>query len=170
MERAWILVGMMGSGKSTVGRLLAERAERTFVDTDQLISQRLGRPIHQLFSIYGQEAFRDHETAVLRSLEARNVVISTGGGIVLRPANWVEMRRLGKIAFLDLPLEVLIDRLQRSARRRPLLETENWQERLADIYSERRPLYERADVVVRLAGEDHAMAVEKLMEALVALG
>ena len=157
---------MMGSGKSTVGRLLAERASRRFVDTDQLVVHRLGRPIHQLFSIYGQDAFRDHETSVLKSLEPEDYVLATGGGIVLRDANWKELNRLGIVAFLDLPLEILAQRLERSAKRRPLLEVENWEGRLAEIYQERRPLYERADLALKLESEDLEQAADKLYERL----
>lgn len=159
---------MMGSGKSTVGRLLAARAERRFVDTDQLVVHRLGRPIHQLFSIYGQDAFRDHETSVLKSLQPEDYVLATGGGIVLRDANWKELNRLGIVAFLDLPLEVLAQRLERSAKRRPLLEVENWEGRLSDIYDERRPLYEKADFTLKLESEDLEEAAAKLYERLIA--
>ena len=157
---------MMGSGKSTVGRMLAQRASRRFVDTDQLVVHRLGRPIHQLFSIYGQDAFRDHETSVLKALQPEEFVLATGGGIVLREANWTELRRIGIVAFLDLPLEVLSARLERSAKRRPLLEVENWKERLADIYRERRPLYEKADLCLKLESEDLDQAAYKLYERL----
>lgn len=165
-ERAWILIGMMGSGKSTVGRLLAERSGRKFIDTDQLIVHRLGRPIHQLFSIYGQDAFRDHETSVLKGIPAEPAVLATGGGIVLRESNWVEMRRIGLVVHLDTPPELLIERLERSAKRRPLLEVENWQQRLRDLIEERKPLYERADYVVHIQSEDLEQAAEKLYEAL----
>ena len=164
MERDWILVGMMGSGKSTVGKLLATRSGRPFEDTDQLVVHRLGRPIHQLFSIYGQDAFRDHETSVLRSLEPSGKVLATGGGIVIRDANWAELRRLGIVAFLDLPAELLIERLGQSARRRPLLEFEDWPDRLRNILDERRPLYERADIVLQLQSEDLGDAAELLYE------
>jgi len=166
MQRAWILVGMMGSGKSTVGRLLAQRAHRRFVDTDQLVVHRLGRPIHQLFSIYGQDAFRDHETSVLKSLQPDDYVLATGGGIVLRESNWMELNRLGIVAFLDLPLEVLAKRLERSAKRRPLLEVENWEGRLADIYAERRALYQKADFSLELESEDLEEAADKLYDQL----
>lgn len=165
-ERAWILIGMMGSGKSTVGRILAERAERRFLDTDQLIVHRLGRPIHQLFAVYGPDAFRDHETSILKGLEPEPVVLATGGGIVLREANWTELRRLGTVIHLDTPVEMLIDRLEKSAKRRPLLEVEDWQERLKTLIEERKPLYERADVVVRIESEDLNQAAERVHQIL----
>ena len=156
---------MMGAGKSTVGRLLAEKAHRTFQDTDQLIVQRLGRPIGQLFSVYGQEAFRDHETSILRSLEPQKCVLATGGGIVLREANWIELRRLGVVAYLDIPVELLIERLEKSTKKRPLLAVDDWKERVSELLCERRPLYEKADIVLQFSDEDHGRAADKLFEA-----
>src|SRR5437868_3400733 len=100
MERTWVLVGMMGAGKSAVGRALAGLAAREFVDTDQLLQNRFGRPVSQIFQHYGEETFRDHETNILRGLAPGRFVLSTGGGIVLREANWLEMRRLGVVIYL----------------------------------------------------------------------
>src|SRR5580658_4293007 len=126
MNRCWILVGMMGAGKSSIGRLLAESTGRSFVDTDLILQQRLGRPISQIFQIYGEEAFRDHETSVLKGLEPSMSVISTGGGIVLRDENWAEFNRLGQTIFLDASIETLIGRLAVSKKKRPLLQVEDW--------------------------------------------
>src|SRR5437588_3585265 len=103
---------MMGAGKSAIGRSLAKLSGRTHVDTDLLLQNRLGRPIPQLFQIYGESAFRDHESSILRSLEPAESVISTGGGIVMRPSNWDELRRLGVTVFVEVEVEELIDRLQ----------------------------------------------------------
>jgi shikimate kinase len=107
MVKSWILVGMMGAGKSTVGRMLAERAGREFLDTDQLITRRLGRPVNQLFQLYGQDAFREHEAAMIRSLEPGANVIATGGGTVLREDNWEQFRRLGATVYLEIAPELL---------------------------------------------------------------
>lgn len=137
---------MMGSGKSTVGRDLAKLAGRTFVDTDVLLQNRFGRAVSQIFQIYGEEAFRGHETSVLKSLEPGNSVVSTGGGMAMRDENWVEMRRLGLVIFLDVPPDRLVDRLRRSKKKRPLLEVEDWEKRVADLYYQRLPMYQRADL------------------------
>src|SRR4051794_13739349 len=117
MERCWILVGMMGVGKSAVGRELAVRTGRSFLDTDQLLQHRLGRPVSQLFQIYGEDAFREHETSILRSLEPCDAILSTGGGVVTREANWVELRRLGTVAYLKATEEEIIARLTVSKKR-----------------------------------------------------
>lgn len=168
MNESWILVGMMGAGKTALGRQIAATTGREHVDTDLLLQRRLGRPIPQLFKIYGESTFRDHETSILRSLEPGCSVVSTGGGIVIRSANWDEMNRLGKTIFIDLPIEELIERLAASKKVRPLLLVENWTERLRALYQERLPLYRRADIAVQISGlsiPDAAASVVKTLEA-----
>lgn len=146
MSRMWILVGMMGAGKSSVARGLAEVSGRQALDTDQLLQNRFGRSVAQIFQVYGEEAFRDHETNLLKTLEPAEAILSTGGGIVLRPENWERMRSLGIIAYLEGSPETLVSRLRHSKRRRPLLEVENWEQRLEALLESRRPLYEQADL------------------------
>ncbi len=166
MDRCWILLGMMGAGKSSVGRALAEQSGRTFVDTDLLLQQRLGRSIRQIFQIYGEEAFRDHETNVLRSLEPGPCVVSTGGGIVQREANWQEMRRLGTTIYLEAPLDTLISRLGSSRKKRPLLEVSGWETRVKDILEHRRPLYERADLRIDVSGSEVDCMSRRILQLL----
>lgn len=149
-----ILIGMMGSGKSTVGMELAKLLDVPFLDTDRLLEHRLGRPVRQWFQIYGEAAFREHETRMLQSLDDSAGVLATGGGIVLREENWAEMKRLGTTVFLDVDTSILKDRLTRTKRKRPLLEVENWEARFEEILATRRPLYEQADLVVRISEED----------------
>jgi shikimate kinase len=165
MERCWILVGMMGVGKSAVGRELAARTGREFLDTDHLLQHRLGRPVSQLFQIYGESAFRDHETSLLRSLEPSISILSTGGGIVVRDDNWPELRRLGTVLYLKATAEELIQRLELSKKRRPLLEVENWQTRLRALLEQREDLYQKADIVVELDGDGIDGAAEKAFKA-----
>lgn len=161
---AWILIGMMGAGKSSVGRKLAELTGRPFVDTDLLIQERFLRPIAQIFRVYGEDAFRDHETSVLEGLQREEFILSTGGGIVGRPENWTEMRRLGTTIYLKSSADTIIARLSESKKRRPLLETEDWQGTVRTILESRRALYESADVHIPLdeiAIEDAAHAILK---------
>ncbi|MGV3618800.1 MAG: shikimate kinase [Fimbriimonas sp.] len=157
---------MMGAGKSTVGKALATLENREFLDTDGLLQARLGRPVAQIFSIYGEDTFRDHETSILKGLEPGPSVVSTGGGIVLRPENWEEMRRLGTTIFLDCTPETLIDRLERSKRKRPLLQVEDWEDRLRALLEQRLPLYRQADVVVSLDDLEIDDAALKVREAV----
>lgn len=168
---AWILVGMMGAGKSSVGRKLAELSGRVFVDTDFLIQERFLRPVAQIFRVYGEDAFRDHETSVLAGLEAEPIVLSTGGGIVGREENWMHMRRIGCTIYLKSSAETLIHRLSESKKRRPLLETDDWQMSVREILSRREPLYNQAEIHISLdeiAIEDAAHAIlERLGERTV---
>ena len=166
MERSWILLGMMGSGKSTLGRVLCERTGREFIDTDKVLQNKLGWSIPRLFRIYGEDAFRDHETSILRSLQPGNFVVSTGGGIILREANWTEMRRLGKTIFLDVPIDILRERLLTSRKRRPLLEVDNWEETFLDILEKRRNLYLQADLIVPLPDSTAEECAEVVLTAL----
>lgn len=161
-----ILVGMMGSGKTTVGRNLAARLDVPFKDTDKMLGHILGRPEHELFRFYGEEAYRQHETRLLRDLELEDAVISTGGGIVTREENWVELRRLGTVVFLDVDAEVLKNRLRTAKKRRPLLEVPDWEDRLSQLLLERRKQYEKADISVRLGDEGLDEVVEIVLEKL----
>jgi shikimate kinase len=160
MGNNWILLGMMGSGKSTVGKALAAGTGRAFVDSDVLIENRFGRRIPEIFRIYSEPTFRAHETSVLKSLDVSDAVIATGGGVVLREENWREMRRLGITVFLDVDVEVLGARLEGARRKRPLLAQENWLERLKELLEARRPLYCQADVCVRVGNMDLNECVE----------
>ncbi len=166
MERTWILVGMMGAGKSSVGRLVAERAERDFNDTDSLLVHRLGRTIPQIFKLYGEQAFRDHETSVLRGLEPGSMVLATGGGTVLRPENWEELRRLGTTVYLNASVPTLIGRLERTRYRRPLLVADDWEDRIAELLEQRQPYYRQADLSVVVDDMSSAETAEKVLEAV----
>lgn len=166
MERAWILIGMMGSGKTTVGRELARLSGREFLDLDVVMQRRLGRTVRSLFQVYGEDTFREHETRALGSLEPGSYVLATGGGVVLRERNWAEMRRLGIVVFLDVGWEQLRDRLARGRHRRPLLQTEDWEARAQDLYRHRRPLYLQADIVVPLENQGVVAAARSVLEEL----
>ena len=161
-----ILVGMMGSGKTTVGRELAARLEVPFKDTDKMLAYILGRPEHELFRYLGEEAYRQHETRLLRDLELDDAVLSTGGGIVTCEENWVELRRLGTTVFLDVDGDVLKNRLRTAKKRRPLLEVPDWEDALSRLLHERREQYEKADVHVRLQAEEIEEVVEIVLEEL----
>ncbi len=155
MDGYWILIGMMGAGKSTVGRALAGLAEVPFTDTDSLLERRFGRQVSSIFRIYGEVAFRAHETSVLQAVQREPGVLATGGGLVMKEENWTEFQRLGKTVFLDVPPIQLKERLAKSKKRRPLLEHEDWEARFDTLYEARRPIYLRADVHFEV--EAHAL-------------
>lgn len=158
---------MMGAGKTTVGRRLAELSGREFLDTDAMIERRIGRPVQQVFKIYTEQAFRDHETSLLRSLQPGPTVIATGGGIVLREKNWDEMRRLGITVYLEASAESIIGRLQHGRKKRPLLQTENWQQRVRELLEARKELYRKADLTVNLDGCGVEEAIQAVHAALI---
>jgi shikimate kinase len=157
---------MMGSGKSAIGRALAALTGRDFQDTDILLQNRFGRSVSQIFQIYGEEAFRGHETSVLKGLQPCNCVLATGGGIVMRAENWAELRRIGVVIFLKASAQTLIERLEQSKKKRPLLSDAEWRDRATAILHARMPLYEQADVVVEVDGLEISEATQRVLEAL----
>lgn len=143
------LVGMMGAGKTTAGRLLARRLKRAFLDSDHEIERRCGVKVPLIFEIEGEAGFRQREAGVLAELTALDeVVLATGGGAVLAEANRRHLAARGTVIYLHAPPAALYERV-RQDRNRPLLATADPQARLAELYAVRDPLYrEIADIVV----------------------
>lgn len=135
------LVGLPGSGKSTVGRQLARRLQLPFVDSDQLIEQRLGCSIREYFEREGEERFRALEERVIDELTQRHDgVLSTGGGVVLRAANREHLHARSQVVYLKSSPEELYRRLRHDTQR-PLLQVADPLQRLRDLYAVRDPLY-----------------------------
>ncbi len=136
-----VLVGLPGSGKTTVGRQLARRLQLPFVDSDHEIEQRLGCSIRAFFEREGEDRFRDVEAAVIDELtSAGPMVLSTGGGAVLRPENRRCMKTRGKVFYLrSMPEDVF--RRVRHDRNRPLLQVADPLQKLRELYAARDPLY-----------------------------
>jgi shikimate kinase len=143
------LVGLPGAGKSTLGRQLARRLAKRFVDADHELERKLGVPIPTIFEIEGEAGFRDREEAALAELTAlEGIVLSTGGGAVLRAANRERLKANGTVLYLHAEPAMLWERV-RHARHRPLLQTVDPLARLAELYAQRDPLYrEVADHVL----------------------
>lgn len=150
MQTTVILVGPMGAGKSTIGRLLAGQLGLPFVDTDKVIEERTGADIPWIFDVEGEEGFRQRESAVLSDvLEGPPVVLATGGGIVLKPENRVLINRLGKTFYLLASIEQLLERTAKD-KKRPLLQVDDPEAKIRELMSMRDPIYrEVADVVVK---------------------
>jgi shikimate kinase len=139
-----VLIGFMGSGKSSIGRLVAAQLRFRFVDTDALIVRRAGREIAEIFQQEGEEHFRDLETAAVESIaRSEHCVIATGGGAVLRVQNRRLLRALGWVVLLTASEEVIFQRVSRNAKR-PLLQTENPREAVAKLFAARQPVYAAA--------------------------
>ena len=138
------LVGMPGSGKSTVGRQLSRRLALPFLDTDHLIEQRLGCSIRDFFAREGEAAFRDVESEVIAGLGAGpHAVVATGGGAVLREANRDHLRAGGRVIYLRSTPDELFRRLRHDTQR-PLLQVDDPLGRLRAMHAERDPLYRAA--------------------------
>ena len=136
-----ILIGMPGSGKSTVGRQLARRLELPFIDSDHEIEQRIGCPIREFFDREGEPAFREIEESVIRELtQLPKGVLATGGGAVLRPANRERLHQAGQVIYLRSTPQELFRRLRHDGNR-PLLQVQDPMGRLRSLLEERDPLY-----------------------------
>lgn len=170
MSGSVVLVGLMGSGKTTVGRRLASRLERPFVDADEAAEATTGRTIAELFELRGEDGFRDVETDVLCTLLAgpEPVVVAAGGGVVLRPANRARLKAEDvTVVFLDAGPAFLASRIERKAHRPLLAGDASPREVLERLHGERAELYaDVADIVVPV--EPFHEAEEKPKQALAA--
>jgi shikimate kinase len=147
------LIGMMGSGKTTIGKLLADRFEYQFFDTDQLIEQITQQSVSEIFAESGESVFRQLETQVMSELSSYvRKMVSTGGGIVMTPENWGHLRS-GVIIWLDVPIEVLKSRLESDTTRPILQSSTDLETKLESLFCDRSQLYAQADL--RIAIEHH---------------
>ncbi len=160
------ITGFMGTGKTTVGRLLAERAGLEFIDTDDLIEAREGRAISEIFEEDGEDHFRDLETdALKRAVASRGRVISTGGGILLRDENARVLREAGPIVCLTASPETILSRTSVDEKR-PLLRVPDPAARIRDLLAERQECYARADFHVSNDASAPADVVESIIDVL----
>ncbi|MDD0810328.1 shikimate kinase [Curvibacter sp. RS43] len=154
-----VLIGMPGSGKSTVGRQLARRLGLSFSDTDQVLESRLGCSIREFFEAQGESAFRDHEEQTLADCLAQGQgVISTGGGIVLRPGNRERLRAAPCVIYLRASPEDIYRRLRHDTSR-PLLQVADPLRKLKELYADRDPLYREASGYVVETGRPTVAAL-----------
>lgn len=166
------LVGPMGAGKSTIGRLVAAELNLVFRDSDRVIEERTGADIPWIFDMEGEEGFRERESSVLRELaEEPSQVIATGGGIVLRESNRQQMKAAGYVCYLTASIDQLVERTARD-KKRPLLQVENPRQKIIDLLNLREPLYrDAADFVVntdRRSPKTVAQEIASLVRAHIA--
>jgi shikimate kinase len=139
-----VLVGFMGSGKSSIGRLAAHRLRFQFIDTDSIVVERAGMEISEIFATAGESRFRDLETRAIESLlPLKRCVIATGGGAVLREENRELLRKLGFVVLLTARRDVLFQRVARNTKR-PLLQTPDPEATIAQLLELRQPSYDAA--------------------------
>nr|WP_188668255.1 shikimate kinase AroK [Legionella impletisoli] len=141
------LIGPMGAGKSTIGRTLAKELKLEFYDTDEVIEERSGADISWIFDVEGEEGFRKREQKVIEELtQKNNIVLATGGGVVMSPENRNALAARGTVIYLKASLQQQFERTKRDTKR-PLLQTDDLEQRLETLKEEREPFYEElADV------------------------
>ena len=164
--RSLYLVGMMGSGKTSTGRPLAERLGYGFVDADAVVEQAAGCTIPEIFENEGEPGFRALESQVLNAISQRHsLVVATGGGVVTRPENW-GLLHSGIVVWLDVARDELMKRLQDDATVRPLLQAPDPEAALDNLLIERRSLYAEADLTVVINDESPDAVADGIMQLL----
>lgn len=160
-----IFIGLMGAGKTTLGKHIAQTLGRPFYDSDHEICTASGVSIPTIFEMEGEQGFRDRETAMLKKLsEQNNIVLSTGGGAVLREENRRCLRENGTVVYLHTRPEILLERTRYDTNR-PLLQVENPLAKLQELYDVRDRIYrETAHIIIE--SENYQKTVNRLLQAL----
>lgn len=160
-----ILIGFMGSGKTSLGIKLSYQMKRTLIDTDKWIEQKQKMTVSEIFVSFGEEAFRQMETECLKKLikTADRQIISVGGGLPLREENHGLLKELGRVVYLKVTPEAVYERLKNDTTR-PLLQVENPMERIRTLLAVRAPVYERcADVIVEVSDKSFEKIIEQIL-------
>lgn len=162
-----VLIGFMGAGKTTISSQLSDAFAMKVVEMDQIIAEREGMTVSEIFEVYGEEYFRDAETNLLVEMQSKtNVVISCGGGVPLRERNVAEMRKNGKVVLLTAKPETILDRLK-DDHSRPLLENNKNVAFVHDLMEKRREKYEAAaDIIIVTDGKTEVEICEELIKRL----
>lgn len=166
-SNAVFLVGPMGAGKSTIGKMLASELGLDFIDIDKEIEDRCGADIAWIFDVEGEEGFRTRETNVLADLASRQgAVIATGGGIVMKEKNRDILQAKGTVVYLETSVEVQVERTSKD-RKRPLLQNDNPAAVLQSLMSIRDPLYRSvSDVIVSTNLNSPRLVVKEITDAV----
>ncbi len=161
------LVGLMGSGKTTVGKLLSKQLRRSFYDTDHEIVRRTGVTIPMIFEVEGEDGFRKREELVIEELtKLDGVILATGGGAIISAKNREQLKQHGTVVYLRGTVDELWQRT-RHDRNRPLLQTSDPKARLRELYAQRDPLYrEIADVIIDTGRQNVNVLVHHLVQYL----
>lgn len=164
--RSIVLVGMMGAGKSSIGKKLAQRLQMNFIDADDEIEKAAGMKISEIFERFDESYFRDGERRVIaRLIEGRPMVIATGGGAFINTETRTLIREKALSIWLDADLDILVERVSRRGHR-PLLTGKNPRDVLRELGEIRNPIYAQADIHIRTDTAPHAKAVEIILKAL----
>ncbi|MDX5335935.1 MAG: shikimate kinase AroK [Marinobacter sp.] len=162
-----VLVGPMGAGKSTIGRMLAKELGYRFLDSDRIIEERCGANIPWIFDVEGEDGFRQRETAMLDELsESQGTVLATGGGAVMRPENHALLRKNAVVIYLKTSIEQQVERTRKD-RNRPLLQNDDPEGVLRRLFAVRDPLYTKlADIVMFTDRKSPRLVVRQLVNRI----
>lgn len=137
------LIGPMGAGKSTIGRTLAKELKLDFYDSDEVIEERTGADISWIYDVEGEEGYRRREQKVIEELTQKtNIVLATGGGVIMTPENRNALAGRGTVIYLKTSLQQQFERTKRDSTKRPMLQTKDLEQRLEALRAECEPLYE----------------------------
>ena len=166
--RSIVLVGLMGAGKSTIGRRLAQKLDLAFVDADAEIEQAAGKSVQDIFRDHGEASFREGERRVIaRLLESGPQVLATGGGAFMNEETRNNISSRGIAVWLRADIELLMKRVRRRDNR-PLLKTDNPEDVMQTLIDQRYPVYGRADIIVESRDVPHSSIVSDVIRALAA--
>ena len=160
-----ILIGFMGAGKTTVGRLLSQKTGMDHIDFDDKIVEEIGMSIQEYFDLHGEDAFRERETAVLKRYLDHNQVVSTGGGIVMRPENRELLKQMAPVVYLKTKPESFISRLKQDHTTvRPLVVSKSAEE-IQEVFEPRIPFYEEsASIIIETDNRTPEAIVKEILE------
>ncbi len=168
-DRSIVLIGMMGVGKSSIGRRLGSRLGVPFVDADTEIERAAGMSIADIFARHGEAAFRSGEARVIaRLLNGGPQVLATGGGAVMNEATRALIKERGVSIWLSAELDLLLRRISKRKAERPMLQTDDPAAALRDLLTTRQPIYAQADITVQSRDVPHDAIVTEIIEALTA--
>ena len=161
------IIGSMGSGKTSIGKILAKNNHLSFLDTDHEIIRGCGYSIPDIFEKFGEEHFRNLETEQLRKMDTiENHVISTGGGIVLKDDNKKLMKSLGLIIFLDINIDSQVDRVK-NRKNRPLLDNKNLKDNLLSLKKIRDPIYKKiSNYIIDVSGKERNQVINEIQKII----
>ena len=161
------IIGSMGSGKTSIGKILAKNNHLSFLDTDHEIIRSCGYSIPDIFEKFGEDHFRNLETEQLRKMDAiENHVISTGGGIILKDDNKKLMKSLGLIIFLDINISSQMDRVK-NRKNRPLLNDKNLKDNLLSLKKIRDPIYKKiSNYIIDVSGKERNQVISEIQKII----
>ncbi len=159
-------VGLMGAGKTTIGKMLAKKLKKTFYDTDQEIEKKLGVKVSVIFDLEGEEGFRKRETQMIDELtRKKNIILATGGGVVLSAENRALLKERGKVIYLNAKPQHLAKRMAYD-KDRPLLQQGNMLDTLNQLYKDRHPLYLNVASFIVDTGQQKTQTIIHKIESL----